>query len=204
MSSSGSDHLPNGPDCASDDDCASMNCYLSDLFMLSICAECNEDADCVAAGTGSACSADLGTMEISCTDGANGSTCMSDAACMSGHCDAVINTQIPGLFPDTCGECSASTDCKQGDICSPDFDFMTFGGQQNCVAPGSVKNSLLCPSGADGDLACISGHSTKALLMGIVPLNICGECASDGDCDPGKTCMDAAAYMSGLAGSTCV
>lgn len=194
----------NGADCTSDADCKSMNCYSNQLLMLSICAECNEDADCVAAGTGTTCNLDLGTQSISCTDGANGATCMSDEACMSGHCDAVINIPIPGLLPDTCGECSSSADCTAPDICSPNFDFQAFSGQKICVAPGSVENNNLCPEGAEGDLACMSGHCTMATIMGIVPVNICGECASDADCAMGQTCMAAEASMNGLNGSTCV
>lgn len=195
---------PNGADCSSDADCESMNCYSNQLLMLSICAECNEDADCVAAGTGTTCNLDLGTQSIICTDGSNGATCMSDEACMSGHCDAVINIPIPGLLPDTCGECSSSADCTAPDICSPNFDFQAFSGQKICVAPGSVENNNLCPEGAEGDLACMSGHCTMATIMGIVPVNICGECASDADCAMGQTCMAAEASMNGLNGSTCV
>ena len=203
-SSGGGDPQPNGADCEDDSDCESMNCYKNQLVMLSVCAECNEDADCVAAGTGTACTLDLGTQSISCTDGPNGSTCMSDAACMSGHCDAVIEVPIPGLLPDTCGECSSSADCTMNTICSPNFDFMAFSGQKKCVEPGSVENNQLCPKGAEGDMACMSGHCTEATLMGIVPLNICGECASDADCAMGETCMPAAGDMNGLTGSTCV
>ncbi|MBA3547541.1 MAG: hypothetical protein H0T76_13740 [Nannocystis sp.] len=205
-SSGGGEPLPNGAECGSDADCESMNCYKNMLVMLSVCAECNEDADCVAAGTGTACNLDLATQSIACSDGQNGSTCMSDEACMSTHCDAVIEIPIPGLLPDTCGECSVSDDCPvMDDICSPNFDFMAFSGQKKCVAPGSVENNQLCPSDeAEGDAACMSGHCTTATLMGIVPVNICGECDGDGDCDMGMTCMPAEASMAGLTGSTCV
>ena len=188
---------PNGSTCESDADCESMNCYKNDILMLAICADCNEDADCVAAGTGTACSLDLGTQSIACTDGPNGSTCMS------GHCDAVINVPIPGIIPDTCGECSSSADCTMPDICSPNFDTMAFSGQKSCVAPGSVENDQLCPDGAEGAMACMSGHCTTATIMGIVPVNICGECEADGDCAMGQTCMPAEASMNGFSGSVC-
>lgn len=202
-SSGGGGPQPNGGTCASDADCESMNCYKNDILMIAICAECNEDADCVAAGTGTACNLDLGTQSISCGDGANGSTCMSDEACMSTHCDAVIEVPIPGVIPDTCGECSSSADCAMGTICSPNFDFMAFSGQKICVEPGSVANDQLCPSGAEGDMACMSGHCTMATIMGIVPVNICGECASDADCMMGQTCTPAEASMNGISGSVC-
>ena len=205
-SSGGGGPGENGAECADDSDCVSMNCYKNMFPPIAICAECNEDADCVAAGTGTACTLDGGTQSIICTDGPNGSTCMSDAACQSGHCDAVIEVPIPGAVPDTCGECSSSADCDMGMICSPTFDLMALSGQKKCVAPGSVPNNALCPSDeAEGDMACMSGHCTNTTLMGFVPLDICGECASDGDCDMGKTCMAAMASLeSGLAGSTCV
>jgi hypothetical protein len=193
-----------GADCADDSDCESMNCYSNQLFMISICAECNEDADCVAAGTGTACTLDIMTQSASCTTGEVGSSCMSDEACMSGHCDAVIDFPIPGLLPDTCGECSSSADCAMSLICSPVFDIMAFSGQKQCVEPGSVENNQLCPADADGDLACKSAHCTEATFMGIVPVNICGECAIDADCAMGQTCMPAEASMSSLNGSLCV
>lgn len=203
-SGGGGEPLPNGSECADDADCESMNCFKNMLVDLSVCAECNEDADCVAAGTGTACNLDLATQSIACSDGPNGSTCMSDEACMSTHCESVIEVPIPGLIPDTCSECSESADCMMDDICSPNFDFMAFSGQKKCVAPGSVENNQLCPSNDEGDAACMSGHCTMATIMGIVPVNICGECASDGDCDQGQTCMPAEASMNGLTGSTCV
>jgi len=197
--------LDNGAECADDADCKSMNCYKAMFPPIAICAECNEDADCVNAGTGTACTLDAGTQSILCTDGPNGSTCMSDEACMSTFCDAVIEIPIPGLVPDTCGECSVSDDCEMmDDICSPSFDLMALSGQKKCVAPGSVENNQLCPKPPEGDLACMSGHCTTATFMNIVPLNICGECAVDEDCDMGQTCMPAEASMAGLNGSTCV
>jgi hypothetical protein len=195
-----------GDACDGDADCVSMNCYKNMVLMVAICAECNEDADCVAAGTGTACNINVGTQSIVCSDGSNGATCMSDEACQSGHCDAVIEVPIPGVLPDTCGECSSSADCDMGMICSPTFDIMAFSGQKKCIAPGSVPNNALCPSDeAEGDMACMSGHCTNTTLMGFVPVDICGECTGDGDCDMGKTCMAATASLeSGLAGSTCV
>ncbi len=203
-SSGGGEPLPNGEACESDADCESMNCFKNMLADLSVCAECNEDVDCVMAGTGTACNLDLGTQTIACNDGPNGSTCMSDEACMSTHCESVIEVPIPGLIPDTCSECSSSDDCQMDDICSPSFDFRAFSGQKKCVPPGSVENNQLCPEPPEGDMACMSGHCTMTTIMGLVPVNICGECASDADCEGGMTCMPAEASMNGLTGSTCV
>ncbi len=206
MTDSGSEDggpLPNGSECSSDDDCVSMNCFSLLGGMLAFCADCNEDQDCVDAGTGTACTLDGANQNAICTDGAEGSTCMSDAACQSGFCEAVIEIPIPGFIPNTCSECGESADCTMDQICSPSFDVMMFSGQKSCVEPGSVMNNQLCPSAADGDEACMSGHCTEATIQGIVPVNICGECASDADCDPGQTCTPAMADGQTFSGSIC-
>lgn len=195
--------LPNGSQCSSDDECVSMNCFSTLGGMVAFCADCNEDQDCVDAGTGTACSLDVANQNASCTSGEVGSTCMSDEACAGGHCDAVIEVPIPGLLPDTCGDCGDSADCMNMQLCSPTFDFMMFSGNKACVDPGSVPNDQLCPKGPDGDMVCMSGHCTSATIMGIVEVFICGECSEDGDCDMGETCMDAMASMNGISGSVC-
>ena len=87
--------LPNGSQCASDDDCESMNCFSTLGGMVAFCADCNEDQDCVDAGTGTACTLDVANQNAACTAGEVGSTCMSDEACAGGHCDAVIEVPIP-------------------------------------------------------------------------------------------------------------
>ncbi len=196
---------PNGAACTSDDDCISMNCFISPLAPdMGICAVCNEDQDCVDAGTGISCSADLLGGEITCSDGSLGDQCMSQAACQEGLvCDAVIEVPIPGILPDTCGECGDSGDCEGDDICSPEIDMMTFSGAKVCVAPGSVPNNQLCPKGPEGNDACSSGHCGSATIMGIVEVFICGECTTDDDCEPGQTCTPAEASMSGLSGALC-
>jgi len=192
----------NGEACGSDDECISMNCVSLVGGMLTFCADCNEDADCVAPNT--ACSLSPATQSAMCTTGPEGSTCMSDDACMRGlQCEAVINVPIPGILPDTCGECADSGDCDMGTLCSPVFDLMMFSGQKECVEPGSVQNDQLCPEGPDGDMVCMSGHCTDAQIMGIITVFVCGECASDNDCGMGETCTPAEASMNGFSGSIC-
>lgn len=196
---------PNGAQCTSDDECESMNCYEIAIAMTGVCAECDEDQDCVDAGTGISCSLNPLAMTAECADGSAGNSCMSDAACMEGlFCDAVIEIPIPGVLPDTCGECKESADCTDPDICSPSFDLMMFSGQKKCVAPGSVPNDQLCPEGDEGNTACMSGHCTDAMIMGIITIHICGECETDMDCEPGQTCTPAMAGQGGLQGSVCM
>jgi hypothetical protein len=193
---------PNGAMCSSDADCESMNCVSLLLGMVQFCGECNEDQDCVDAGTGTACTLSIATQAAMCTNGPPGSTCMSDAACMGEQfCENVLDTPI---LPNTCSDCGESADCDMGKLCSPVIDLMGLTGKKSCVEPGSVQNDQLCPSGADGDMVCNSGHCTETSLMGFISLNICGECAQDSDCPiPGQTCTPAEASMSGLSGSTC-
>lgn len=196
---------PLGGMCMTDDECESMNCYQNPLMPgQGVCSECNEDVDCTTAMTGISCS--FGVMGYAvCEDGSLGDQCMSPDACMDGlFCDAVINIPIPGIIPNTCGECGDSSDCMNGQICSPEVDFMNASGAKKCVEPGSVPNDSFCPQDApDGDMACMSGVCSTATIMGIVMLGICGECKDDGDC-MGGTCMPAEAGMNGVTGSKCV
>jgi hypothetical protein len=196
---------PNGAECASDDECESMNCYMLPVVVGGggICADCNEDADCVEAGTGISCSLSIASMTAACAPGDPGNQCMSDDACMDGlTCDAVLD-MLGGFLPDTCGECGTTADCMDGDLCSPTFDLTMFSGQKKCVAPGSVPNGELCPEDeAEGDAACESTHCGSVTVMQIIQVPVCGECESDADCDMG-TCMPGTLDMSGITGSTC-
>lgn len=195
---------PNGEPCADDSECESMHCYTSILSMgQGVCSECEEDQDCVDAGTGIGCTPDLLSMSAVCTPGALGDGCQTDAACMDGlHCAPVIDSG--GLLPTTfCGECAESSDCMNGQLCSPKFNAMSFDGNTACVDPGSVPNNDLCPDGQDGDAACMSGHCETISVMGLLQVPVCGECSSDADCMNGETCTPGEVGMSGIAGSTC-
>lgn len=195
--------LPNGSQCASDDDCESMNCFSTLGGMVAFCADCNEDQDCVDAGTGIGCTPDLQSQSAVCTQGELGDGCQTDAACMGDlHCAPVIDSG--GLLPTTfCGECAESSDCMNGQLCSPKFNAMSFDGNTACVDPGSVPNNDLCPDGQDGDAACMSGHCETISVMGLLQVPVCGECSSDADCMNGETCTPGEVGMTGIAGSTC-
>jgi hypothetical protein len=197
------DPLPDGSMCSTDDECASMNCYTIPMFG-GFCAECNEDADCVEAGTGISCSIDLFSMNAVCAPGVEGNNCESDAACMDPLvCAAVIETG--GFLPlDTCGECADSSMCMNGELCSPVL--MGIGGSNQCVAPGSVANDALCPTNdAEGDMACMSGFCDTVTVMGILNVPVCGECSTDMDCMMGMTCMPGAFDVNtfSFTGTTC-
>lgn len=198
--------LPNGSMCASDDDCESMNCYSVPIPGIpAFCADCNEDQDCVDAGTGISCSIDLFAMNAACAPGVEGNNCEGDEACMDPLvCAPVIETG--GLLPlDTCGECADSSMCMNGDLCTPVL--MGLGGSNQCVAPGSVMNGGLCPDDpVEGDMACMSGICANVSVMGFLNVPVCGECEDDSDCMMGQTCMPGAIDVmgGGLTGSTCV
>jgi len=195
---------PNGGMCEDDADCQSMNCYTNPIFDSGICSECNEDSDCVEAGTGISCSIQ-GQSGAVCTEGALGDQCMSQEACQDGlMCDAVIDLPIPGVIPNTCGECGESADCDGDQICSPVADLMALSGSKQCVEPGSIENGALCPRGEDhADAACASGQCADVSVMGFLTLGMCGECKTDADCDGGQTCISGMLGMGGASGSTC-
>jgi len=199
--------LPNGEQCTSDDDCESMHCYTTPIAPgMGVCSECETDQDCVDAGTGISCSADLLSMQAACAPGEEGNQCMSQEACMDPLiCAPVIDTG--GLLPfDTCGECGESSDCDNGQLCSPVLDMGSFSGSNQCVDPGSVPNGSLCPEDMnDGDAACTSGHCGTIDVMGFIQIPVCGECEDDVDCAMGQTCTPGMLDLQGggITGATC-
>lgn len=199
---------PNGSPCGSDDECVSMNCYTSPISMgMGVCSECNEDKDCMDAGTGLSCSVDILSMQAACAPGEVGDQCMSQDACMDGlFCAPVVDTM--GFLPtDTCGECADSSMCMNGDLCSPVLDGMGLSGSNQCVAPMSVPNGALCPADPnEGDMACMSGHCADVDVMGFLQVPVCGECETDMDCPMNGTCMPGALDLMSFSftGSTCI
>lgn len=201
MTTTGPAPQPNGGMCSSDADCISMNCYQIPMFG-GVCGECNEDQDCVDAGTGVGCS--LSMSGGVCTDGSVGNGCMSDDACMDGlTCGPVIDIPIPGIIPDSCNECDASADCDMGMLCNPQFDIAALSGSKICVAPGSVANGALCDLEADGDMACMSGICAPVDIMGFITVGVCGECETDDDCAMGTACTPGSLGQGGAMGSVC-
>lgn len=193
----------NGAECSNDADCVSMNCYTNPIIMGGICSECNEDSDCVDAGTGISCS--LSPNGAVCAAGGYGNQCMSQEACQDGLiCGPAIDIPIPGIIPDTCGECESSADCDMDMICSPELDIAAFSGAKKCVAPGSVMNGALCPLGeSDADAACMSGQCAEVDVMMFLTLGVCGDCKSDADCMGGQTCTPGSLGQGGAMGSVC-
>ena len=58
------------------------------------------------------------------------------------------------------------------------------------------------------DPACASMMCSKADVMNVLDVGLCGECLSDGDCQPGQTCTEAWVDLGGggvddLYGSKC-
>ncbi len=199
-SSTGAMPQPNGSQCESDSDCVSMNCYQIPMVG-GVCSECNSDADCIDAGTGISCSLDAISMQAKCTDGGLGTTCESQESCAEGLiCDEVIPGTF-GLVPTACGECSDSSDCDGGQLCSPKVDFMMLSGYKTCVDPGSVPNDELCPNNEEGALVCKSGKCGEVDVMGFIKLGVCGDCLTNDDC-MGGTCTPGS-FDGGVKGSVC-
>jgi hypothetical protein len=196
---------PNGSPCGDDAECVSMHCYSPPIAMgMGVCSECESDQDCVDAGTGISCTADLASMQAACAPGELGNNCESQDACMDGlFCEPVIDG-LMGFLPNSCSECATSGDCDMGQLCVPVLDQMSFSGQKECADPGSVPNDALCPEDADeGDAACMSGHCGDVDVMGFLQLPVCGECEADSDCAMGQTCTPGAFGGMGVTGATC-
>ncbi|MCA9717820.1 MAG: hypothetical protein H6713_04950 [Myxococcales bacterium] len=197
--------LPNGSMCSADSDCESMKCY--EIPMLGgLCSECKTSSDCPPETP--SCSLDALTMQAKCVEAAPGVQCTSDAVCEGAG--LVCTSVIPGielLFPEfqTCGECTKNGgECMDGQVCNGQLDLMNFGGYTQCIDPGTVPNDSLCFSNE----ACTSGICNKTMIDGVplLTIDICGECASDQDCQGNSTCMPGSIDImgGGLSGSTCV
>ncbi len=195
--------LPNGSMCGSDADCESMMCYEIPMFG-GFCSDCKSDADCPPETP--SCSLDALSMQAECVAAGLGVQCSNDAICAGA--DLVCQSIIPGaelFLPQiqTCGECKPNgNECTDGTICNATLDFMNFGGYTECIEPGTVANDGLCYSNE----ACTSGICNQTMIDGIplLTIDICGECADDGDCD-GGTCTPGSIDImgGGLSGSKC-
>lgn len=199
--------MPNGATCEANEECESGFCFVVGILG-GICGECNTDADCADA-TGGGCSIPnplaAPPQGAHCNMGEAGAGCMDSAICETDLQCAVI-LDVPGvLTASTCSECLTDADCM-GDLCSPTYDVLNLSGQLTCVAPGSVADGEGCDlDSGTGDMACLSGHCATADVMGLLQLGVCSECAVDGDCADGETCMAPAVdLMSGLVAGTCM
>lgn len=196
---------PNGSPCGSPLDCESGYCESPAPGVVpSACSECANDDDCKM-GT---CSFDPGLLYMVCTDGGIGVMCDSDEGCMDPLvCTTLIET---GGFIDAdfCSECRpGDVPCADGNICSPVYNLDTLQGYHACLPPGSVEDGGGCPTmGPVGDgTVCMSGSCSVALIMGVIPIGVCGECETDMDCmGMMGTCQPAEVGMGGIVPSMCV
>ncbi|MEM9460675.1 MAG: hypothetical protein AAGF11_41280 [Myxococcota bacterium] len=199
---------PNGSPCMEEAECESGFCYPNPLEGGGICSECVTDEDCDE-GT---CAIDFtGSGYAICTDGALGLMCTTDEGCMGDLvCTQLINTG--GFIPDEfCSECrNDDVPCPDPmQLCAPVYDLANLAGYHGCVEPMSVENGGGCPlDGAVGDGAvCMSGLCGVAMLGGLFPAGVCGECLTDADCMMMglTTCQPPEAdLMAGVTGATCV
>lgn len=195
---------PNGSPCEGPLDCESGYCFPSPLpGVPSVCSECVDDVDCDM-GT---CSLDPTVLYAVCTDGGIGVMCDSDEGCMG---DLVCTTLVEtgGLIPtDFCSECRpGDVPCADGDVCSPVYDLASFQGYHACLPPNSVEDGGGCPvTGPVGDgTVCQSGSCGVALIMGIIPIGVCGECVTDMDCMGPSTCQGPTVDMGGIMPAVCI
>lgn len=195
------DPLPNGAECAANEDCMSEFCY-SIPTVGGVCSECLVDQDCE---TGT-CSLEFEFGYAVCTDGSMGNMCNTDEGCMGDLvCAELIDTG--GLFnANYCSECKTTADCADGQTCSPYYDESGFSGYLYCVEPASVPSGQGCPveNGTGDDSVCMDGHcSVVEVFQGFAQIGLCGQCNEDTDCMDGQTCTPAMAGQRGLFGSVC-
>jgi hypothetical protein len=175
------DPYPLGEQCEADRECESGNCFMFGDFGFGICSECAHDSECMKDGGPGTCSIS-GSQWAVCSDGSAGSMCESSEGCAEGLVCAVI---FEGSPFELCSACATDAECDEGSACAP-----SFGMGNICALPGTIENGEFCPE--EGDAYCVSTHCTQAEAMGMpAGLWFCGECATDGDCAEGQTCMPA-------------
>jgi hypothetical protein len=193
----------NGEPCDADTPCAGGVCYEMGILG-GACGECSSDADCV---DGGCTPPDLITDPIVpsvCNGGEQGAGCESDEACCGiGRCGTLFD--IPGIATArTCGHCTTDADCPPGGTCQPDLAFPSFGGVLECVLPGSLPLDHACDA-ENAAVAPCDGVCRAVDVGGLTTIGICGECASDADCDGSASCLPGTADFNDgtFTGSRC-
>ncbi len=172
--------VPNGGACMSDEACESGNCFETPI--ISLCGECDEDADC--AGGGCSIPNPLTMAPSVCNMGELGGGCETTDVCEEGLvCALILSVDAIMLTASTCSECETDADCDAvtpGSLCSPTYNVADISGYKSCVMPGTVANGLGCDFMGSGNDACESGLCTPADAAGFVELGICSDCGTDG------------------------
>lgn len=183
----GDDPLPDGSDCTMSEQCESGSCYVTGIGGL--CGECAGDDDCD--GGGCSLPNPLATPPEGsvCNAGELGDGCQTTDVCGDGlQCVEIIN--VPGiLMASTCSECETTADCDGELVCNVSVDVANISGQQTCVAVDSVPDGEFCDLEGDGALAC-TNFCAEASVKGLLTFGLCGECAVDGDCADGLSCVE--------------
>ncbi|HEY8379007.1 MAG TPA: hypothetical protein VIK91_21090 [Nannocystis sp.] len=201
------DGLPNGAECTANQECMTGNCYKIQLpvdgLPPGICSPCDQDIDCMAAGTGTSCTLDIDTLGGKCTDGGLGSFCETQAACQPHlFCEPIVDG-AEGLLPLTCSECRTDADCAAPRRCVSSIDTTAFTGKRTCVAPGTIANDGICPV-ENGDAMCLSGICALFDVEGLLQIGVCSQCDGDDDCIAlGLTTCLPPKFSSGLVGRKC-
>ncbi|MEM7154741.1 MAG: hypothetical protein AAF799_17965 [Myxococcota bacterium] len=167
-----------GAACADNEECCSGMCFVVGPLG-GVCSECLDDDDC---DLGCSVPNPLEGVPAVCTDGGIGAGCNTSDACSDGLlCNGII--EVPGILDNsTCGQCITDSDCAPGLECAPQYDLGVLGGFWHCVAPDSQP--LL--GGCNGPEECASDLCVPADIMGIPVLEVCSECADNGDCNGGS------------------
>ncbi|MCA9691772.1 MAG: hypothetical protein R3A51_16165 [Nannocystaceae bacterium] len=197
-----------GEKCSADCECFSGSCFVVPLVGGS-CGECKVDADCPRGG----CTVPnpWGMEGASCNMGEAGKGCETDEVCVDplyNVCATIIEAK--GILAlKTCSECQTNDDCADPTPnCAAELDLENFTGILKCTANGALQNNEPCQLPGQLDPACASMMCSKADVMNVLDVGLCGECLSDGDCQPGQTCTEAWVDLGGggvddLYGSKC-
>lgn len=120
----------------------------------------------------------------------DGSSCTEDSECASLECYVI--PFLGGM----CGECNEDSDCLEGGCTSPN----PFGFEPPKCNFGELA------AGCQSDDACMPGLecSTVFQLLGVIELNTCGQCLSDGDCFDGQICAPLFDFPAYSGARTCV
>lgn len=160
------------------------------------CAECRDDAQCIAEKKGIVCTASMEEGFIRCQDGSLGTPCEKKEHCSGNLGCFKVKLGDNESFMKSCSECGSHSDCPaEGNRnCVARDSSENLAYFNRCLADGARKTGEACFPCETGDRECAGGFCVKVKNEDpedTFCVGVCGECRADTDCKEGFRCTPA-------------